>query len=46
MHSGLNRLGIVACSKKELVSIKAGNFLTSIVNIKFSKKTLHYGIGQ
>jgi len=46
MHSALNRLRIGGCSKKQLGSTKAGNFLTSTVNIMFSKKTLHYGIGQ
>jgi len=46
MHSGLNRLRIGGCNKKQLSSTKAGNFLTSRVNMKFSKKTLHYGIGQ
>jgi hypothetical protein len=45
-QSGFKRLRIGGCSKKQLGSTKAGNFLTSRVTIKFSKKTLHYGIGQ
>jgi len=44
--SGFNRLRIGGCSKIQLGSTKAGNFLTSTVIIKFSSKTLHYGIGQ
>jgi len=46
MHSGLNRLRIGGCSKKQLGSTKAGNFLTSTGNIWFLRKALHYGIGQ
>jgi hypothetical protein len=45
-QSEFNRLRIGGCSKKQLGSTKAGNFFTSTVTIKFSKKTLHYGIGQ
>jgi hypothetical protein len=35
MHSGLKRLRIGGCSKKQLGSTKAENFLTSTINIKF-----------
>jgi len=44
MHSGFRRLMLGGCSKKQLGSTKAGNFLTSTVNIKFSRKALHNGI--
>jgi hypothetical protein len=43
---GFNRLRIGGCSKKQLGSTKAGNFLSSTVNIKLSRKKLHYGTGQ